>query len=191
MTKLLLALAILVACSTDAFARRSHHHRRHAHHHHHRLHHDRPIKPTYYASPDNFFHNNLAAKAITEATGQARQAATEVAHTSSSVASEAMRWVGSGNMTGKRGNWCRYFVNFVLRRTGHRYNNDGLARNTGSLGPRSRPAPGVLAYNHGHVDVIVRVEGGRALTVGGNGHGSRVRSHWVSLRKYSGFVRPS
>jgi hypothetical protein len=104
------------------------------------------------------------------------------------VTREAMKYIGRGNITGKRGAWCRWFVNMVLERTGHRLaDTSGLAHNSYRLGPRTSPHPGAIAYNWRHVGFVLKVRGSSVLLISGN-HGHRVGIGW-----YSGmsFVNPS
>ena len=50
---------------------------------------------------------------------QADEVGPAAAASPNSVVNEAARWIGSGNMTGRRGPWCAAFANFVLKKTGH------------------------------------------------------------------------
>jgi uncharacterized protein (TIGR02594 family) len=110
----------------------------------------------------------------------------------SPLLAEAARWLGSGNPTGYPEAWCRDFVNFVLRRAGHRLADDShLAIAALRLGPRvAEPRPGDLAVMAHHVTFFAGWDGaGAFLGLGGN-QGRRVRVSRFARRAVIAFVRP-
>lgn len=108
----------------------------------------------------------------------------------SSVLVEARHWLGSGNPTGTRGPWCRDFVNFVLRRTGHHYNPSRLAITSVALGPRIRsPRPGSIAVMRSHVGFVEAVEPGGILLISGN-HRHKVGEGLYNPRRILAYVEP-
>jgi uncharacterized protein (TIGR02594 family) len=106
------------------------------------------------------------------------------------VLAEARRWLGQGNPTGKPGAWCAWFASFVLKRTGHRELQNGLASSALAYGPRvAEPKPGDLAVMRGHVTFFVGWNARDAfLGLGGN-QGHRVRVSRFARRAVIAFVR--
>jgi hypothetical protein len=107
------------------------------------------------------------------------------------VVREALRWVGHGNMTGRRGPWCGDFAQMVLRRSGHRTVASRLARDAVRAGsPIGGPAAGAIMSLPHHTGFVVRVIApGRVLLISGN------HRHRVGLGVYSTrgarFARPA
>ena len=110
---------------------------------------------------------------------------------SSSVLSEASRWIGHGNVTGSHRAWCADFANFVLRRTGHRASGSGMATSLLSVGARvSQPAQGDLVVMRNHVTIFAGYGGRGFYGLGGNQH-HRVAMSNFPLRSVVAFVRPN
>lgn len=117
-----------------------------------------------------------AARARAEA--PARQA-DEVRTGHADVVTEAERWLGSRNMTGKGGPWCAHFASYVLQRTGRRPLANGMASSALGYGRRlSEPRVGALAVvttrvgYAAHVGFVsgVRSDGSIELISGNWGH---------------------
>ena len=85
---------------------------------------------------------------------------------------EATKFLNSGNMTGLRGPWCRDFINFILRKTGHNLaNNSRMALDALKLGNRTSPHPGVVVVMRGHTGFFVEDLGNKIKIISGNwGH---------------------
>lgn len=112
----------------------------------------------------------------------------EITQQRASVLSEAERWLGSGNMTGRPGQWCAWAVSFWLVRTGHRPLASGQASSALSYGPRlSAPAVGSLIVLPRHVGLVAGVEGDRVTMISGN-WGRRVAMAQLSRRAAIAFV---
>ncbi len=110
---------------------------------------------------------------------------------SSTVLSEASRWVGQGNVTGSHRAWCADFANFVLRRTGHRASGSGMVNSLLGVGPRvSQPAQGDLVVMRNHVTIFAGYGGRGFYGLGGNQH-HRVAMSNFPLRSVVAFVRPN
>ena len=106
------------------------------------------------------------------------------------VLEEASRYLGRGNPTGTRGPWCRDFVNFILRRTGHRTDSSRLAIDALRLGPHvAHPQPGDLVVMRGHITFFAGWERGHVIGLGGNQR-HRVRFSRYPLSRVVAFVRP-
>lgn len=170
------------------------HHWRHAHHH--RLHRG---SHEFGAAPTASFAERAAEQvergyAQTFATERGRASRVKLLKSAerfpTDVLREAARYLGDGNITGHRGPWCRFFVNMILRNTGHRYNSDGTAWSARYLGPGTGPHPGAIAYTWHHTGFVARVdfERGRVLLLGGN-QSHRVSLKWHSMRGMR-FVEP-
>ncbi len=91
-----------------------------------------------------------------------------------SLVSEARRWLGT-NPTGRSSLWCATFMNFVLKRTGHRTSSSNLARSFASYGRRvSGPKIGAIAVmsrgrSGGHVGVVSGFDPrGNPIIISGN-----------------------
>jgi uncharacterized protein (TIGR02594 family) len=104
---------------------------------------------------------------------------------------EAEKYVGSGNLTGFRGQWCGAFMGLVAERTGHRA-PDGFRKASEWLkaGHRiSRPQVGAIAVLRSHVGVIAAVaDDGRLVLVSGNHTGGRVGYGLYDPRRVLGYV---
>jgi hypothetical protein len=100
------------------------------------------------------------------------------------VLAHAARYLGDGNVTGHQGlPWCAFFLNKVLRETGHHFVNSGLAIDARLIGPPTYAHPGAVAYTRGHTAFVAEVDHlhGRVLLLGGN-QGHRVSYSWHSIR---------
>jgi len=74
---------------------------------------------------------------------------------------EALKYRGSGNVTGFNGPWCRAFVNMAFNKVGHKINDTSLrAIDSLKLGPRiSHPVPGAVFVMKHHTGFVWRVTG--------------------------------
>jgi uncharacterized protein (TIGR02594 family) len=109
----------------------------------------------------------------------------------SSVLSEASRWIGHGNVTGSHRAWCADFANFVLQRTGHKASGSGMVNSMLSVGSRvATPAKGDLVVMRSHVTIFAGYGGRGFYGLGGNQH-HQVRVSNFPLRSVVAFVRPS
>jgi hypothetical protein len=100
------------------------------------------------------------------------------------VLAQAGQYLGDGNVTGHRGlPWCAFFLNKVLRETGHHFVNSGRAIDARLIGPPTYAHPGAVAYTHRHTAFVAKVDHlhGRVLLLGGN-QGHRVSYSWHSMR---------
>lgn len=113
----------------------------------------------------------------------------QIVRTGSDVLRTAARYLGAGNVTGHRGPWCGFFLQKILRETGHYYNGSGRAIDARLLGPRTFPHPGAIAVSWRHTAFVAAVGRGRILLLGGN-QGHRVSFMWHSMRGFF-FVEPS
>lgn len=108
----------------------------------------------------------------------------------------ARRSLGHGRYRGMPYEWCRSFVNRVLRRGGYFTTSSNLAINALRLGPHVRdPKYGDLAVMHGHVTFFAGYDNrGYIIGLGGNQGGHRGRrlvqySHY-SPRRVIAYVHP-
>ncbi len=135
----------------------------------------------------------FAGQAHAAGRGWQEPVAIEIAATSrgSDALAEAARWIGSGNMTGYTEAWCRDFVNFVLRRTGHRLADDShLAIAALRLGPHVvEPKPGDLAVMRHHVGFVEGVEPDGAIRLLSGNWGHRVARSVVPRGLVVAFVQ--
>jgi hypothetical protein len=95
----------------------------------------------------------------------------------SNILADARRYLGMGNVTGHAGPWCKWFLNKILRETGHYWQPSGRAIDARLLGPRTYPHPGAIAYTSHHTGFVVAAERGRVLLLSGN-HSHRVGIGW-------------
>ena len=113
----------------------------------------------------------------------------------SAVVAEAERWLGSRNMTGKRGPWCAHFASYVLEKTGHRPLANGLVASALAYGRRlSEPKVGALVVvntrvgHAAHVGFVANVnEDGSIELISGN-WARRVSDSTVSRRSVVAIV---
>lgn len=110
----------------------------------------------------------------------------------SDLLTEASRWIGRGNPTGKPGPWCASFVSFVLERTGRPPLPSRLAASALRYGARvANPRPGDLVVMRSHVTFFAGWDGqGAFLGLGGN-QNNRVRISRFARRAVIAFVRPA
>jgi uncharacterized protein (TIGR02594 family) len=119
---------------------------------------------------------------------------TSTVYGSSSVVSEARRYIG-GNPTGRSRAWCAAFMNMVLHRTGHGGSGSNLARSFASYGQRvSGPQVGAIAVmsrrGGGHVGVVSGIDAkGNPIVISGN-HGRRVAESVYSRGRIYAYVMP-
>ena len=113
---------------------------------------------------------------------------------SSSVVAEAMRFVGSGNVTGMRGAWCADYASMILRRTGHHPLANRTVSAAFAYGPRVRqPRPGDLVVLNtrggyaSHVGFFAGWDHGQMVMVSGN-WGHRVAVSPISPRAVAAFI---
>ena len=109
--------------------------------------------------------------------------------------SEARRYIG-GNPTGRRSLWCARFMNFVLRRSGHRETGSDMASSFARYGRRVHgPQVGAIAVmsrgrGGGHVGVVSGVDHrGNPIVVSGN-HGNRVAEAVYPRGRVYAYVMP-
>jgi uncharacterized protein (TIGR02594 family) len=122
-------------------------------------------------------------------------AATSAGPSSSSLVSEARRYLG-GNPTGRGSLWCARFMNMVLQHTGHHGTGSDMANSFAHYGQRvSGPQVGAIAVmgrrGGGHVGIITGVDGhGNPIMISGN-NGNRVREAPVSRGRIYAYVMPN
>ena len=90
------------------------------------------------------------------------------------MASEALRYIGAGNITGRAGAWCAHFVNHIARLTGHATVPSGMAYAMRGIGTPTQPQRGAIAYNYRHTGIVLSVEGSTVTMVSGNNSHHRV-----------------
>lgn len=115
---------------------------------------------------------------------------------SSSVVSEARRYIGT-NPTGKSSLWCGNFMNMVLQRSGHQASSSNMARSFASYGRRvSGPQVGAIAVmsrgkRGGHVGVVSGIDAdGNPIVISGN-HNRRVAEATYSKSRVYAYVMPN
>lgn len=163
---------------------RVHRHHRERHRHHRRVTFERFERALATANP--VVHNPVGA--ILSAIFQPQRAAelprrilrtaNAIPRAATGVLAEAQKFVGDGNITGKPGKWCKWFVNLVLRRAGYRWQPSGRARDSRLLGPPTGAHPGAIAYSAHHTAFVAAVRGPLVLLLGGNQQGHRVTYMW-------------
>ena len=113
----------------------------------------------------------------------------------SSLVSEARRYLGGSNPTGRRSLWCARFMNVVLQNTGHRGTGSDMANSFVRYGQRiSGPQVGAIAVmgrrGGGHVGIVTGVDArGNPIIISGNS-GNRVREAPVSHGRIYAYVTP-
>jgi hypothetical protein len=113
-----------------------------------------------------------------------------VAFDASGMADAALRFVGDGNITGKRGPWCVHYVNFIAEMTGHRPAPGGMTYAVAAMGPRTYPHRGAIAYNGAHAGIVLDVQGGEVTMVSGNDRFRRVGVSHFRVGQFA-YVEPS
>lgn len=109
----------------------------------------------------------------------------------------ARRYLGHGHFNGMPSEWCRSFVNKVLRQGGYYSTASDMAIDALRLGPHVRhPQPGDIMVMRGHVTFFAGYDGhGRLLGLGGNQGGYRGARHVQYSHYWPGrviaFVRPT
>ncbi len=156
----------------------------------------KPVKTTDRSSRSRSQRASQAAFRDAQASANAGSGASVGGFGSSSVVSEARRYLG-GNPTGRSRAWCAAFMNMVLQRTGHSGSGSNLARSFASYGQRvSGPQVGAIAVmsrgrSGGHVGVVSGIDAkGNPIVVSGN-NGNRVREASVSRGRIYAYVMPN
>lgn len=115
----------------------------------------------------------------------------------SDVVSEARRYIGTGNPTGRARLWCARFMNMVLERSGYRGTGSDMARSFASYGQRvSGPQVGAIAVmsrgrRGGHVGVVSGIDvNGNPIVVSGN-HNRRVAEAVYPRSRVYAYVIPN
>jgi len=115
----------------------------------------------------------------------------------SNIVSEARRYIGNGNPTGRASLWCARFMNMVLERSGHKGTGSDMARSFASYGQRiSGPQVGAIAVmsrgrRGGHVGVVSGIDPkGNPIVISGN-YGRRVAEATYSRGRIYAYVMPS
>lgn len=106
------------------------------------------------------------------------------------MVAEARRWLGSRNMTGTRGPWCRDFVNMVIVRSGLELaDTSRRAIDALRLGPRlPGPRIGAVVVMRHHTGFVTGVEAGRIIVVSGNSRGGRVSTGSYPIGRALAFI---
>lgn len=113
---------------------------------------------------------------------------------------EALKWVGaSSRQVGVPypDLWCADFINFILRRTGHKTTNSRSARSFLDYGKRiDSPRVGAIVVltrggpNNGHVGIVRGTDGaGNVIVISGN-HGNKVWESPYPKSRVLGYVIP-
>lgn len=115
----------------------------------------------------------------------------------SRVVTEARRYIGRGNPTGRSRLWCARFMNMVLKRVGMRGTGSDMARSFAHYGHRvSGPRVGAIAVmsrgrRGGHVGVVSGIDKhGNPIVVSGN-HGRRVAEAVYPRSRVYAYVMPN
>jgi len=113
----------------------------------------------------------------------------------SNIIAEARHYLG-GNPTSRRNLWCARFMNFVLKRTGHRGTGSDLAASFAHYGHHvSGPRVGAIAVmsrrGGGHVGIITDIGRHGSLTMISGNYGNRVRETPVSRGRIYAYVMPN
>ncbi|WP_244487297.1 TIGR02594 family protein [Afipia sp. Root123D2] len=196
--------------ATPASARPSHHHGRHAHAHHAQHHH---VKKHRHVRRHRSHRHR--ARHVSRWDAGVRTMKAQRLHTAnasmgnssegfggsgfsmSNVVSEARRYIGRGNPTGRSRLWCARFMNMVLQRSGHQGTGSDMARSFASYGRRvSGPQVGAIAVmsrgrRGGHVGVVSGIDAqGNPIIISGN-HGHRVAEAKYSRGRVYAYVMPN
>lgn len=132
-------------------------------------------------------------RAQAAAMAQQQQPATFGGFSSSSLVSEARKYLGT-NPTGRGSLWCGAFMDMVLTRTGHK-GGGNLAKGYASYGRRvSGPQVGAIAVmgrkGGGHVGVVSGVDpNGNPIIVSGN-HNRTVAESVYPASRITAYVMP-
>jgi uncharacterized protein (TIGR02594 family) len=135
------------------------------------------------------------ARKARPATPHARNAYASAPASSSSLVTEARRYLGT-NPTRRRTLWCGAFMNLVLERTGHKRGPSDLAKSFANYGRRvPGPQIGALAIMSrgrygGHVGVVSGIDAkGNVILVSGN-HNNTVAEAAYPRRRIFAYVMP-
>jgi uncharacterized protein (TIGR02594 family) len=187
---LALCSVAIVALATPASARPHHGASRH-HHAHHSKHH---TKKQY---GQRYRHHARRGRYAAVAAVETSASQGFGGFGGSSIVSEARRYIGSGNPTGRASLWCARFMNMVLERSGHKGTGSDMARSFASYGQRiSGPQVGAIAVmsrgrRGGHVGIVSGIDAkGNPIVISGN-HGHRVAEATYSRGRVYAYVMPS
>lgn len=185
---LALCSVAIVALATPASARP--HHGASRHHH---AHHSKHSAKKHYGYRHHARRGRYAAVAAVETSASQGFGG----FGGSSIVSEARRYIGSGNPTGRASLWCARFMNMVLERSGHKGTGSDMARSFASYGQRiSGPQVGAIAVmsrgrRGGHVGIVSGIDAkGNPIVISGN-HGHRVAEATYSRGRVYAYVMPS
>ena len=185
---LALCSVAIVALATPASARPHHGASRHTH-----THHSKHFAKKHYGYRHHARRGRYAAAAAVETSASQGFGG----FGGSSIVSEARRYIGSGNPTGRASLWCARFMNMVLERSGHKGTGSDMARSFASYGQRiSGPQVGAIAVTSrgrrgGHVGIVSGIDAsGNPIVISGN-HGHRVAEATYSRGRVYAYVMPS
>ncbi len=185
---LALCSVAIVALATPASARPHHGASRHTH-----AHHSKHFAKKHYGYRHHARRGRYAAAAAVETSASQGFGG----FGGSSIVSEARRYIGSGNPTGRASLWCARFMNMVLERSGHKGTGSDMARSFASYGQRiSGPQVGAIAVmsrgrRGGHVGIVSGIDAsGNPIVISGN-HGHRVAEATYSRGRVYAYVMPS
>lgn len=164
-------------CNHQASAHRHHAHHRpplryHRHHRHHYRSHRRRLRRHHHWHAQ---HKRPAAPYRTSSASLSPRTFGSIFH--SDILATAARYIGYGDVTGHHGlPWCKFFVNFILERTGHYWQSSGLARDARLLGPPTVAHAGAIGYTGHHAAFVYAVDWRRRMVrlLGGNQSRHRV-----------------
>jgi len=133
---------------------------------------------------------------LTPAGGAMASSTASSSYGSSSLVSEARRYIG-GNPTGRGSLWCARFMNMVLQHTGHQGTGSDMASSFAQYGTRiSGPQVGAIAVmsrgrGGGHVGIITGIDAaGNPIMISGN-NGNRVKEAPISRGRIYAYVMPT
>ena len=133
---------------------------------------------------------------LTPAGGAMASSTASSSYGSSSLVSEARRYIG-GNPTGRGSLWCARFMNMVLQHTGHQGTGSDMASSFAQYGTRiSGPQVGAIAVmsrgrGGGHVGIITGIDAaGNPIMISGN-NGNRVKEAPISRGRIYAYVMPA
>jgi uncharacterized protein (TIGR02594 family) len=121
--------------------------------------------------------------------------AADISASRSPLVAVARRYMGT-NPTGRSRLWCARFMNFVLKRTGHKGTGSDMARSFVSYGKRVHgPQVGSIAVlsrgrGGGHVGIVTGVDKrGNPIIISGN-HGRKVGVGAYPRSRVLAYVKP-
>jgi uncharacterized protein (TIGR02594 family) len=204
----------MVVSSSPASARSHHHMMRHVHthyaHRYHRHYAGRYLAYRHYRHvarrsrwdagvaqmrAGGFANANASIAPNYSGSSYSHDSATPASYGSSSLVSEARRYLG-GNPTGRGSLWCARFMNLVLQQTGHKGTGSDMASSFARYGQRiSGPQVGAIAVmgrrGGGHVGIITGIDAsGNPIMISGNNR-NRVREAPISRGRIYAYVMPT